>query len=418
MGLWSRVNFHREYGVDLLTKSKQIAATNNRWFVLAILFVARFALGFQFQAAGSVTPTLLTDFGSNYADLGALVGLFMIPGLVFAIPSGFIGQRFGDRRVVLVSLLVLAFGGALSGLAGDYRTIAAGRVISGTGGVVLLILLTKMLVDWFADKELFLGMAIYIIGWPVGIAAGQVVQPDIAQTLGWRAAFMTATILCLIAFALIAMFYRSPANVQTAISGKPSRFTRSELVLINIAGLAWMFVNGAYLVLVSFGPILLDEQAVPFADAAQITSLMSWMFLFGLPLGGYLATRFGIPKTVLTVGTCGTLAVGVAIPYTDIPFVTFTVFGLLYALAAPVLGAMPAQILQPQNRAPGMGIYYVWYFLGSALMPVIAGYLNDMSGTATAPVLFAVALIFVTMIFAFVVFAAQRVLAKAPSSDR
>jgi hypothetical protein len=36
------------------------------------------------------------------------------------------------------------------------------------------------------------------------------------------------------------------------------------LILVTIAGLAWMFVNGAYLVLVSFGPVLLDEQGVPF----------------------------------------------------------------------------------------------------------------------------------------------------------
>ena len=102
----------------------------------------------------------------------------------------------------------------------------------------------------------------------------------------------------LVALALIAAFYRSPSNLEDAVRGKIIMLSRPEFILVTIAGLAWMFVNGAYLVMVSFGPVLLDEQAVPFADAARITSLMSWVFFFALPVGGYLATQYNIPKTV------------------------------------------------------------------------------------------------------------------------
>ncbi|MEA2872978.1 MAG: hypothetical protein QOH67_2954, partial [Hyphomicrobiales bacterium] len=34
----------------------------SRWFILAVLFAARFALGYQFQSAGSVAPFLIRDF--------------------------------------------------------------------------------------------------------------------------------------------------------------------------------------------------------------------------------------------------------------------------------------------------------------------------------------------------------------------
>ena len=54
--------------------------------------------------------------------------------------------------------------------------ILTGRVLAGIGGAILIVLMSKMITDWFAGKELFLGMAIFIIGWPVGIAAGQATQ--------------------------------------------------------------------------------------------------------------------------------------------------------------------------------------------------------------------------------------------------
>ena len=154
---------------------------NNRWFILAVLFVTRFCLGYQFQSAGSVAPFLMAEFAIDYGQVGTLVGLFMLPGLVFALPGGLLGKRFGDKRIVMMGMAAMILGGVLSGVAQSYALISVGRLISGVGGVFLVVLMAKMVTDWFAGKELFLGMAIFIIGWPVGIAAGQATQASLAE---------------------------------------------------------------------------------------------------------------------------------------------------------------------------------------------------------------------------------------------
>ena len=69
----------------------------SRWFILAVLFAARFALGYQFQSAGSVAPFLVRDLGIDYAQVGILVGVFILPGIAISLPSGFLGRRFGDK---------------------------------------------------------------------------------------------------------------------------------------------------------------------------------------------------------------------------------------------------------------------------------------------------------------------------------
>ena len=71
----------------------------NRWTILGALCVVRLGIGFQFQTVGSVAPFLVDDLGIDYSQIGTLVGLFMLPGIVLALPAGFLGKLYGDKRV-------------------------------------------------------------------------------------------------------------------------------------------------------------------------------------------------------------------------------------------------------------------------------------------------------------------------------
>ena len=48
--------------------------------ILAVLFFARVALGYQFQNVGSLAPFLVGDLGLDYAQIGILVGAFILAG--------------------------------------------------------------------------------------------------------------------------------------------------------------------------------------------------------------------------------------------------------------------------------------------------------------------------------------------------
>jgi hypothetical protein len=63
-----------------------------RWRILGLLFLARIGIGFQFQTVASVGDDLAAAFELDYAAIGILIGLFMAPGLVLAIPAGYWGR--------------------------------------------------------------------------------------------------------------------------------------------------------------------------------------------------------------------------------------------------------------------------------------------------------------------------------------
>lgn len=381
---------------------------DKRWLILGVLFLVRFVLGFQFQTVGSVAPFLVNDFGVDYAGIGLLVGLFILPGLVLSVPSGFVAQRLGDKPMVLGGLALMLAGGLVAGLAQDYDAVVAGRVISGAGAALLSVLLTKMLTDWFAGEGLFVAMAVFMIGWPVGIAAGQALQTPLALAASWQAVFLVSAVAGLVAMVAVALVYApAPSGEGPAGEDGPARLSRRELALVTLAGIAWMFINGGYFVLVSFAPTYLVERGADVEVVAGTVSLMSWVFIVSMPLGGYLATRFGLANQLLFGGLIGTVLVGGLIPFTDWVAVSFLLFGVFFAFCGPVVAALPAQVLKVRNRGPGFGIYYIWYFLGTALLPVAAGALVDGTGTAASAVLFGAGMMLATLVLVIVFRVAQ-----------
>ncbi len=61
---------------------------SNRWIILAVLVLARTAMGYQFQSIGSLSPLLVDEFDIDFAALGVLIGLFMLPGIFISVPGG------------------------------------------------------------------------------------------------------------------------------------------------------------------------------------------------------------------------------------------------------------------------------------------------------------------------------------------
>ena len=325
-------------------------------------------MGFQFQSIASVSPFLIDELAIDFAMLGALIGLYNLPGIVFALPGGMLGKRFGDKQVVLAGLGMMALGGVLVGIAEDYATAVAGRILSGCGGVLLNILLAKMTMDWFAKHELVLAMAILVNSWPFGIALALVVQSAAAVALGWPAVFYGTAALSLLSFALISAGYRPPPNRTAPAQAKPAAaparlfgLDRAEIGGVTLAAAAWTLYNVGLILIVSFGPTFLTARGLALEEAAWMVSLGTWLGIGTIPLGGYLAQRWGRPNLVMVVSLTAAVAICAVLPWAESPLLPFIAFGVFaWAPAGPIM-ALVSETLSADNRAEGMGLFYTWY---------------------------------------------------------
>lgn len=354
-----------------------------RWTILAALFVARLAMGFQFQVVAATGPLLQRDLGLDFGELGLLIGLHMLPGVFIAPPGGWIGARFGDKRMVLLGLALVAAGGAAGAYAESYAAAVAARVVSGTGAILLNVLMSKMVTDWFIGRDLVLAMAIFITSWPVGLSLGLLVLGPLAASFGWGVAFLATAAMAIVGLVSVAVVYR-PADGTVAQALNP-RLDRNEWRGILLAGLVWGLFNVAFIVPLSFAPTLLVERGYDLASATSLTSVVSWVSVAAVPLGGLIAHRGVSHTAMILVGVAGLALPLLALAFAPAPVLWLALIGLVGVAPAGAIMALPAQCLKPENRAFGMGIYFALFYLSMALLPGLAGLLRDASDMGWAP---------------------------------
>jgi predicted MFS family arabinose efflux permease len=370
---------------------RAVLSVPDRWLMLSVLFVARTAIAYQFQTIASVGPLLVDSLAIDFAWLGTLIGLHMLPGVVFALPGGVLGQRFGAKRVVLIGLMLMAVGGLLTAT-DSFLVVASGRLISGLGAVLLNVLMTKMVMDWFAGHEIVPAMAMFVTSWPLGLAIGLLTLPPLATAYGWSAAMYAAVLVTLGSLGLVALIYRDPTVSATAEVNLRMRLSRQEWLLVLLAGTAWATYNAGYIVLVSFLPELFTARGYLLPEASRIVSLLGWVVALSVVFAGYLAAYIRRPNLLMFGGfAVVALAAGV-LPFMSNLALVFGIIVLAIGLPGGLIMALPAEALRPENRAAGMGLYYMCYYVGMALLPAGAGMARDISGSLSAPALFASAM--------------------------
>ena len=367
----------------------------HRWIVLALVFVTRTSMGFQFQSVASVAPLMIADLGLSYAQLGTLIGLYMLPGAFFALPGGVIGHRFGVRRVVIAGLVLMVAGGAVTAGAGSFGAAVSGRLLSGAGAVVMNILLATMVSAWFAGKELSTAMAIMLTSWPVGLGLAAATLGGVAAGTSWRTAVMTTAAAAGLGVILMLLGRDAPgAGAGPARASLRGR----ELGLSVSAGLAWGCFNASLVAIIAFGPGLLIARGAALGDAGRVVSLAIWLTMLSVPLGGLLTDRLQRPTLLIVTGSLVAAATMLLIPVFAHAVLAFCLVGL--AIGAPPGGLMALlpKALPPDRLATGFGVFYTVFYVMMALTQPAAGLVRDVAGDPAAPIVFAALVMAATVV--------------------
>jgi len=164
-------------------------ADNYRWWVLGTVVFGAFASILDATIVNTALPRIQHDFGAGLHLASYVATAYILAAGVVVPATGFLANRYGIKRVYLLSLIVFTLSSALCGIAPNIDLLIAFRVLQGAGGAALFPLAFALLFSVFTGKER--GKANGIFGIPVLVAPalGPSLGGYLTQYVDWRWVF-------------------------------------------------------------------------------------------------------------------------------------------------------------------------------------------------------------------------------------
>jgi EmrB/QacA subfamily drug resistance transporter len=232
---------------------------------ISVVFVAAMFMSIMDVTIVNVAlPTIGRTFHVTPTSVDSIAIAFLVSLAVFIPASGWLGDRYGGKRILLTAIVVFTGASALCGLASSLGELVAFRILQGVGGGMLAPVGLAMLFRAFPPEERIRAASILTVPTTLAPALGPVLGGLLVTDLSWRWVFYVNLPIGLAAFVFGLLF------VRHTVQSQPGRFDLAGFLLSG-AGL------GSLMYGVSEGPELGWSRPVVLATIAAGIVLLAAM---------------------------------------------------------------------------------------------------------------------------------------------
>lgn len=356
---------------------------------------------------GALAVQIRDGLDLREADLGLAIGAFFVGSAGGSIVLGRLAERLGPQTAIRLGLcLTAATNLAVAAFADGPRMLQGILVAAGLANALVQPAINLMLVRVVPSGRLGFVMALKQSGMPGAALLGGIAVPAVALTIGWRAAYVFAAGLALIAGVLSWFVGQQSARNGTDRYHKPSdpgsgTTSNGRAVpdlgngMLGLMAAVGVLGGGAANILVGYLVSGAVAAGVAPGPAGLLLTLGASMGVASRLIHGWLADRMSIEplaRVILLfwIGSAGALGLAVQ-------------SGMTYLLASPVVfaagwawpGLFNLVVVSANRSAPAAatGVTQTGVYLGSLASPVIAGLLIERSGYRAAWLLTGAALL-------------------------
>lgn len=361
------------------------------------------AHGFGRLSYSVILPSMKDGLALSYTQLGSIATGNFIGYLCLAIIGGFFAARFGVRKVVSLSLLVIGISLFLTGFSHSFLYAFLMRLITGTGNGGSYVPIMALPAAWFVTQKRGLATGIVSSGIGVGLFLSGIALPPLIAAFGkdgWRYAwFLLGITVFVLAFACYAFLRNSPAEKGLSMYGgaeeqksgpKVTLFSAFKDVVVvpeiwKLGGVYFMYGFSYIIYLTFFVAYLTKEMGVTPVAAGRIFAVLGVFSIFCGVIYGWisdvLGRRYGALLAYLTLA----LAYALLAFWKDPAgfYASAVVFGIAAFSVPTIMAAASGDAVGGRLAPAGLGFITLFFGIGQALGPAIGGYIKDTTGTFT-----------------------------------
>lgn len=178
-------------------------------FAALLLAVLSFSLLQTF--AVPALPALSADLNADTTTVSWVISAFLVASSVGTVILGRLGDLFGRKRLMLVSLGILGLGSVLAAVSGSIGMLIAARAIQGLGAGTFPLAFGLVRKVFPRDRvPVVIGTISAVFG--IGFGLGLVLPGPLIDTFGWPSLFWASLILVALAAGAVVAFIRVPAQ--------------------------------------------------------------------------------------------------------------------------------------------------------------------------------------------------------------
>ena len=361
------------------------------------------AHGFGRMSYSVILPSMKEGLALNYTQLGSIATGNFIGYLSLAIIGGFLAARFGVRRVVFVSLVVIGVSLFLTGFSKSFLFVFFLRLISGLGNGGSYVPIMALPAAWFVMRKRGLATGIVSGGIGTGLFISGIILPPIISAFdkdGWRYAwFVLGIAVFILAFVCYAFLRNTPQEKGLTMYGgeeeqrggpKVTLFSAFRDVVVEPEiwklGCVYFMYGFSYIIyLTFFMAYLTKEVGVPSIAAGRIFAFLGIISIFCGVIYGWISDVLGRKYGSMIAYINLAISYIIFFLWKDTAgfYVSAFVFGIAAFSIPTIMAAASGDAVGGRLAPAGLGFITLFFGIGQALGPFIGGWLKDVTGTFT-----------------------------------
>jgi len=344
-----------------------------------------------------IYPALMHEFGIGYTQAGFLATVFFTISSSGQALAGFVVDRAGAYRVLLLGLGLLVAAGLMLAMSHSYGGLVATAALAGAGNAMFHPADFTILNRRVSPARLGHAFALHALSGNLGWAAGAAFMAAVSAAAGWHVAGLGAA---LVALASLLFLLTQSASLDAAGQPGAGKLARSGTAAATPDGqfaflgsltvwlcFAFFFLaTGAGGILQNFAPALLAHvYGVTLAAGAVCLTAYLLGSACGTVLGGFVAGHERRSERVVAVALCSAAAIALLLSTALLPALLLApamfLVGVGSGTASPSRDLLVRQAATSQFGAASFGRVYGFVYAGLdsglAVAPLLVGQLLD-----------------------------------------
>ena len=390
-----------------------------RYRVLVLLFFLTLITYLDRICISLVGVRIKSEFNLTNEQFGWVLGAFALAYAIFEIPSGVLGDRIGQKAVLIRIVIWWSIFTALTGMTTGLLSLIVVRFLFGMGESGAYPTSSAVISRWFPTGETARSMSSLFVGQNAGAAIAPLIVIPIALAFGWRASFFVNGFIGVVWVIICYVWFRNNPSEMKGVSEEERSYIESNRRFIehkqsfswktalksrSLRGLvAALFCSQwAQYFFIAWMPVYLQEgRHFSENDVKMITSYFFILGIAGVILAGFLsdwlAKRKGLrfARRLLGVVPLSTLAVLffiAAITSNNTVVVISLYIGQLFYSFTPVVSFSTCVDIGGDRVGTIAGIMNFCGQVGAFFLAIVFGKIVDIANSFNAP-LFVIAVV-------------------------